>query len=430
MGVVLRTRSLVFLIVALSAAPTTLPSRAAGTNLTPGCSEVVASPNFHSDRLAYCTNLNSDGTALQLTLLATHDGGRSWSHCRAAGLTWGATSFVANPRFSPRFDADHAFFMPTNSGLFRTIDGCATFTLVDSNARNPQLDAPGFYYGSTGSLAPALGPSRTFAALPGPAAARIDLQTGLHQPVAGSPGASTMQFLTPNQSAPVGPVFAVSSEQPDPSQSAVRRVLWRCDADLTCAERLYSFPLNTLPVRFWRLPDSGGRFRLAALATRHDGRATTFISTDGGVTFTAWTSVNTLLEATQRYGKTPRVSVAANSNLPGRVFLRIVGSPNAGLSWAQLAPPGQQLFRSDDGGMHWSRVGFQRGLGQAGTSGNLPWNTNYYGIVPDPAAITLTSDGRLLVPAMRVDLSGRSPDTAGVFCSLDGGRRWSQFCSR
>jgi hypothetical protein len=416
-----------FAVLALPAALLPLPASAASAH--PACHEIAVSPGFAKDRIAFCTQVLNTANGVALAVYKTSNGGRTWVRTPAKRLGWDpAAAFDTQPQMSATYARDHRLVVLTNSGLYATTDDGESFTIVDARMKAADLNTPLVYTGSPGSLAPVLGSSRGFGLAAGLSPARVDLATGAHLPVVGIVGDTTHGFVVPTAASPASPVLAASLDQPDPSKPAAQVSLWTCTDDLVCAEKRYTFPVGVTTSRFWQLPLAGHRSALVAFAD-HAGAFQGYVSTDAGKTFRRWTSLERLVAPAAKYGAPPFVSIASNPALPGRVYARIVGSPK-GATWAKGAPPAEQLFRSDDGGTTWRRVGFQGAWAQRGVRGTLPWNRDAFGLTLDPAAFALGSDGRLLVPAARENDYGMVSGSETVYCSLDGGRSWYPLCPR
>lgn len=415
--------SLVAAFAVQSALLPTFPAAAAAAR--PACREIAVSPAFAKDHSALCSQLITAGT-MALSLYRTRDGGRSWSKVAAKGLAFDATTpFQVQPQFSPRFATDHRVVVTTNTGMYATTDLGDSFALVDARTQSGGLDNPVLYAGAPGTLAPAFGSHPTFSVVAGLQPARVGLGTSIHQPVLGVPG-GTVEFIVPTSAAPSAPVLAMSSEHPDQTSSAVVRVLWGCTDDLTCTERRYAFAPDVIPTRFWRLPLTGHRSSLAVVAG-HKSETQAFLSDDNGMTFRRWSSLEKLIAPVATHGGVEGVNLAYDTALPGRVYARIIGATR--VKWDKTAPPREQVFRSDNGGATWRRVGYQLDIRQAGRRGNLPWNTTAFGYTEDVASFALTPDGRLLVPAAITGASGMVPGSASVYCSLDGGATWRSLCA-
>jgi len=139
-----------------------------------------------------------------------------------------------------------------------------------------------------------------------------------------------------------------------------------------------------------------------------------FRSTDFGRTWSVWTSVTKLLPTGLWNGQ--ELYVNASPSEPHRLFLHLIGG-------ARPTDPDEQLFRSDDNGVSWHRIGFAWGPAQKGRSkSTLPWN-----------ATTVAYEQTVVEPGGRLYLvgehdTGKHTDYSGLYCSRDYGVHWSTTC--
>ena len=138
-------------------------------------------------------------------------------------------------------------------------------------------------------------------------------------------------------------------------------------------------------------------------------------STDYGHTWAHWTSVDRLLP---KYGNSyTEVFINASPDAPHRLFLHLLGGSD------YRTVPDELLYRSDDNGTTWHRIGYAWGPGQhAHSRSTLPWNTVNYGAQP-----TLVEPGGKLYLVAEHD-TGKHVDYAGMYCSRDYGAHWTTAC--
>jgi hypothetical protein len=328
----------------------------------------------------------------------------------------GASGVPLTVTMSPVFAVDKALFATTGSGTFVSKDLGATFAPVDALTKAAVNDNPVAFVGRLTPLPVSDDGPRVLLAYAGTQLpALIDPATGSRRPVIGVPGRGALRFIVPaSPSAPAGAIAVVNDPDADGGDHAA---LYRCDAALTCAEPLFAFPAGN---RFGRdsrlamLPDGS----LLASLDAADGAPMIWRSTDAGKTFETWHSVARLLPSSGAGVVPSTVAFAASARWPRRLYLRIE-TPMPATGWKAGSPPASQVFRSDDAGSTWRRVGYVRAPSQAGPRGNLPWRLG----PGNGRQIQLAPDGRLLA-----DGSADRLDT--TWCSLDGGVRWTAGCPR
>ena len=392
----------------LVAAGLTSPSASAAS--PPACEVVTESPDYRRDRTLLCVHRTSQSTPKVLAV--SRDAGRSWRSPGLGGLArTGPTDIPVSASFSPLFARDRTIFATVSTGTYASTDLGETFTLLDPTIQGgydgnplpvllPQLPLP------TGSNAHSvhLANAARFPSL-------VEVESRMHRPVPGVPGLGARSFLAGRDNTVLALVHEV--------EAPVRQVaLYRCDETLTCAERLFAFPTDLTVYRVQSMPDGSV---VAILRTPSDD-ATVWRSADGGRTFATWDAVDAVLRPANLVTDQPiHLSVTANAALPGRWFLRVETSLKMPGRWPASAPPATQVFRSDDSGRHWRRVAFRRDELQRGSRGNAAWIDTGRG--DNRALLHLTPDGRLLA-------AGTSRTALTLFCSLDGGVRWTVGCSR
>jgi hypothetical protein len=398
----------------------------------PPCETVRVSPGFARDRTLVCV-LRQNSVDPEALAVST-DGGRSWQRPPAVGLVRpdGPAGIKVGTTFSPDFAKDRLLFATTFSGTFVSTDLGRTFTALDALVTDTQRGNPIAYTaGPPAALAPVTGPARRLylAYAAGQTSARVDVALAAHEPVAGTSAGSTLRFIVPAVVTPDRPPLAFGNDV-DPVSGKGAVVAFRCTEELACPEQLFTFPRGHV------LGSSGtadvellndGQTILVTLNDAGTRDTQVWRSTDWGTTFTPWTSVNDVLAPVNRSSAMPpRAAIAFDPAHPRRAYLRVQGNRGAKGAWAANAPPAEQLFRSEDGGRSWRRIGFRLDSFQNGPDGRLPFNTPARG--DRGAEITVAQDGRLLAVGAYDD--GGSVFVTGVFCSLDGGAHWSNGCPR
>lgn len=382
----------------------------------PGCEAIWVSPAYRKDHVLLCTHV-ADSALGHLVLAVSRDGGRSWRTQPMTGLVRPAdyTGIPLSITLSSAFASDNALVATGRSGSFVSTDLGQTFTALDPLTPGGVVDNPvGFL--SDPVLAASGEESRFHIAYASDRlSAIIDVAGRVRTPVAGVPGRGARRFSM----LAGGPIAFVYES--DPAGAEQTLAVYRCNATLTCAERSFAFPsdmtLGQGVGRVQLLPDGSV---LAVLLSETTWRPVMWRSTDAGRTFAVWRPAQRLIDAVDAFPAGLSVSVAANTSIPRRLYLRVEGQ-RPGPVWRKGAPPASQVFRSDDGGTSWRRVAYRRGEGQPGPRGTLPWT--YVGGGDDRAHIQLTPDGRLLA-------AGATDTLRTTFCSLDGGVRWTAGCPR
>lgn len=388
------------------------------------CEAVVASPTFARDRTAACL-YRKDSNSPMLLAMST-DGARSWRTVAMTGLARpeGVPGIDLVVRFSPAYATDRTLLAVTGNGLFLSTDRGETFSLVDGLVSGGGFGNPLVYLADApAATAPVTGTGKhlyvLFAA--GYRSALVDATARWHQPVSAVPDGSTVRFALGARS----PVAFGYTDDPLTQDRVL--AAYRCTADFSCADKLFSFPRGV------QFAGNGGNEQVQALrdgsliVTLIDGARDVHVwrSSDGGATFAVWKPVDAVLAPVNRTSEgAPRVSVMPDTANSKRLFMRVTGGPAHG-KWAKDAPPAEQVFRSDDAGRTWRRLGYQRAVFQPGRRGTLPWNeatADLMGIVP-------TGDSRtLLVAATYTSPGEASQNWTGVYCSRDSGVHWSRTC--
>lgn len=410
-----------------------LPASSAATQpqRLPPCTIKDFAPDLRASSKAFCAHVvesSETGSTIGLAFYVSRDAGYSFERASATGLVvTRADDVIDNLIISPLYESDHTVYVQTRSGLFATTDDGDTFTLVDRLA--------------TGGLAPFVAapsllnpqPHTAFAMVKGEFPALVD--PPLHIPVAASPD-EDRRFLIPPDFAESGEAYVIASHNDSPGKWHAS--IYRCNAVLTCTEKLHSFPQDWSFQGYgagheaWMAPDFRQSRRMYIyLENFKTNQYKAWISRDSGESFKPWASVNKLFWRTNRfkklYGNKVRISVflrlASHSRFPKTIFIYVWQSyeslTNYGEKPLKLRVPRSGVFRSKNHGDTWRWMGA------------LPGNSNY------GYPLSLESDGRLTMlaakrgkPALNEEGKVYFPGYYGLFCSMNEGRSWTRGCPR
>lgn len=411
-------------IAALTVALTVPVGAREAAPITPDCSVLALSPGFDADGSGFCAGWVVVDVAAQRgewRFYVTKDGGRAWARPAASGLAVPEQSRVDQIVVSPLYETDRTVFLHSTEGIWKTTDDGATFSLVNALANPgdgrlaPYVEPVGIPVAQSGE------PHTAFAYANYEMTAKID--PPLHAPVAASPENET-QFLLPRDF-PNGPGFVFTQSTGGDAIGPVVSA-WSCNGQLVCAEELHAFPAGYTLGYAWLGPLDEVYVELRPSPLLFDEPVPRmWRSVDGGQTFEAWDSLDDVLEPLHEQDLfAARVGIASHPKFPGRLFAYVTADPERSAGSVPPAPPGEQIFRSDDGGDSWRRVAWGLGFGQTGLPGTLPWNAHKR---PERHAfIELTGNGRLFVQALQ--FGGESYE--GPFCSISWGRAWARTCRR
>ncbi len=415
------------LAAVFATAPPANPAPAGGPPA--GCILHSFSATFSSDGTAMCLGGEQSGDTATFRIYLTRDGGRAWQQRSADNLVFPPGTMLGHTWVSPNYRTDNTLYVAGSTGLWASTDGGGSFALVS----NQVGDGGSPNYGLTPYTEPDAFPFPLPGAPTGPhtafafasirdddaRSARLDYPAAVPLPVAGSSG-DDERFLVPPRPGNGPAAFALArvaagdpaKRSDDPYQ------IFGCTRDLTCQTPLFQFPVARdylLDAVFAADYATSRTFYLAFQATGAPQRPALWQSTDAGATFRPMAAVTKLLAALPSApGTVVNIGLAADPVVARRLYLHVGYSISP---WRPRLPPAVQLFRSDDRGAHWTRIGYQLGDRQPGIRGSLPW-IGTSGFVVAPGAGKLFATG--------ADASGN----ARLFCSADGGRRWGATCPR
>lgn len=379
------------------------------------CRLVAYSPDFSTDRTMFCAGLDIDivRRTIQTSFFVSKDAGATWARPAADGLVTGTNSRPEQLIVSPLYRTDKALFLHTDEGIWKTTDFGETFVLVDSLA-NP----------GEGRLAPiveTVGGERTvFAFANAELTAKID--PPLHVPVAGAPEPE-LRFVIPPTFAETGEAFVVA-RRPGETPAVI---LFGCNSALACTDELFEFPPRDEFGNLWLGPmtANGRSMFVETLRSARPGVSYPVLwrSLDGGRTFVEWSEPNRVLEPIRGVdGRFARTGLAQDPGDPARLFLRVSYMPATRGRASRTNPPGEQIFRSDDGGTTWRRVAYGLSFKQTGKPGRLPWS---HVNEQSQAHMAFAAEGHLVALGNVFGPDGYK----GPFCSRDFGRHWARACA-
>jgi hypothetical protein len=409
LGLVCATLSISVAAPALAATPAPLP----------GCDRLVLSPGFANDRTAYCAGL--DFAANRFRLYVTHDRARTWTEPTATGLP-PATTRLTDFVISPLFQYDRLLVATFSAGVYYSTDAGANFRPA------PLVNAPVTLVPAAPSLAGA-------DALVGIQAHSVILAVG-NRPEPGASGSVVFDPVLPSVRVVAGTdaidrafvvspdfvhdqkAFAVGATGSAPDSTT--ETLYSCDVAFTCRTKLHSFPARQSVDRIWFAADYATSSTLYATTVDvFTVRPSTYVSTNGGQTFSPIPTIQSAIADVHRAGARPAVVFA-----PGRAGTRTVfARVSAGVSAPN--PPAERLYRTDDGGRRWVLVAYGRLPGAKGPRGSMPYAYGYATSesMPTPTGLLISApDDRLLMTGVWW-ARGRT-----VWCSTDRGRTWSPRC--
>lgn len=366
----------------------------------------------------FCAALHADqpGLPRRLVVSTSTDNGRTWRSVDSQGVAVTDSSVLRQVELASDPAADPTLFLHMNDGLYRSSDGGATFAPADPLAGATSS----FLQLATLPAAPSVPApadavvTRTRFAFAGQTSASAILQPPLRRPVAGSADLD-QQFLVPRPGAGrYGAILLAALRiEPGTTPSRSRPILYACDESLTCAEERYAFPAASRYLGAVLAPDyrtSGVAYLWTEHATTRD--VTVWRTTDGAHTFAPWRDIEVVTRPLDRgkpAGSGWEFSLAVDPERPATLYARTTYPGRKG------GPPSEQLFRSTDGGRRWTRVAH---------AATLPW------AFPSGAAAHPYSRAVVTAPGGRVLAIGAVDGYSGIYCSVDGGRRWSRSCAR
>lgn len=414
--------------VAALTASLTVPAGASGQPLhhVP-CETVAASPAFAVDHVLFCAAATLDASGVDLYRSA--DAGHSWAGPFPVERGKPHNDFADAIFISPGYHSDHTLYVHTyDGGGYVSTDSGATYSPINATSLISNIDATPFLDGEPGVLAHR--PELIVAAAQPNCCDMIYDPTLPARPTPPDPQVRSWFYIIP-------PDYAATHQAVMLSQQLARGTApldsvygharaYGCTVNFVCTTVLHDFaPFRAGDVATgleWNAPtyypSSPDNYVVVS-----SGRGVfdpnipvrVYRSSDYGRTWSLWTSATNLL-APLGWGE--EIFINASPDAPHRLFLHLTGPPPN--------PPGipdEQLYRSDDNGATWHRIGYAWGPEQrARTRSTLPWNTvrfAYGSTIVEPG-------GRLYLVAEHK--TGKHVDYSGLYCSHDYGAHWSTSC--
>jgi hypothetical protein len=401
------------------------------------CTDVAVSPAFASDHTVFCGAPNADASGVDL--YRSTDAGHTWKGPypveRLAGYH---QDDVLGIYVSPAYRTDRTLYVGAASqAAWVSTNGGLTFHRPGPSAL-VGLNTPGLYRLETtiflngtpgGTTPPRAGLLVTQA---GPPAGCCDTVVDpFLPPRTYDPGPQVISrkyivapdYPSTHQSVVLGGQMSIGP-QPVPSLLEGHARAYGCVDQLGCTTLLYDFPplpgdnaegVGWADATYPAGPDNYAVVVSGVWGEPDSGKPRIFRSADYGHTWTLWTSATKLLPT--RTNSYSEFFINASPDTPHRLFLHVIGGSD------RPTDPDYQLYRSDNNGASWHRIGYAWGPEQkALTRSTLPWNYSAEAYRPTVVA----SGGRLYLIAEHD--TGKHTDYLGLYCSRDYGAHWSTSC--
>jgi hypothetical protein len=399
------------LVAPLALVAALLAPRAEAAPVPVTCDHLVVSPTVARDRTVFCVH-----TTKPIAIATSTDLGRTWRRVEPRGFVGSDQQDFNGLIPSPTYARDGLLYLQTADALYASVDGGATLTLADAAGgastalpsitalRRVEPDTPvpgGVLLAQSFQVAPPdllLPPMRTKAV--------------------GAPGlVETILAAPPGDGRYAGAVLAFGRDAATLLAGGlkvlVQDVVYACTPELVCPTARGRFPSGEYVEDIYLSPDYARTGVIHAVTRRGEGRRGLWISRDGGATFEPFRSAQRLVDAVAKAGKQPLVRVVSDPRNPRRMYLRI---------WGRDTPsvPAEQMFRSDDAGQSWRRIGFRRANG-SGPAKEWPYGSGY--ARGDDESMVALPDGRLLA-------IGMAGGVHRLYCSTDDATTWQATCRR
>jgi hypothetical protein len=361
-------------------------------------------------------------------LYRSGDAGHSWVGPFPVERGKPQNDFANGIYLSPAYGNDHTLYVSTFDSVgYVSTDSGAHFTPLSGTESISRVNTTPFLNGEPGVISPR---ADLIVAETQPTCCDMIFDPLLpSRPTAPDPQVRSWSYIVPATYPSTHEAVMLSQQLaigPSPLDSVYGHArAYGCTGDFVCTSLLYDFPP-------FRSGDTGTGIEWDAptyapsspdnYAVITSGRGVfeanpptrVYRSADYGHTWTVWSSVTKLLSA---FGGGEEIFVNASPDAPHRLFLHLTGGANP------ASIPDEQLYRSDDNGVTWRRIGVAWGPQQKARSrSNLPWNAT-----PVAYGTTIVEPGGRLYLVGEHD-TGKHVDHVGLYCSRDYGTHWSASC--
>lgn len=350
-----------------------------------------------------------------LLVARSDDAGSHWAHGTASGVPVSVTTSLSQVLAAADFMSSHAWYLATSdTGVYKSTDGGATWALVDPLARQPSQ------YPSLTPLSISLpvGPPRPALAFASPSlgeSALVDLPGRI--PVAASPDGG-LTFVWASSPGPFQRTLAVATYVDESAPQANHSRVYGCSALLSCTTLFWEAPAGQVLQSVSTDLSFGATGKVALVMQEFANRRLhIYVSKDGGAHFAPLLGIQPALDQLLKMKNAHPVLNAeiAYAATGGRMFARLV------FQFGDGSVPREQIWGSDSAG-RWKRLAYSNFV-RSSKTGSLPWFGSFLSPTYRVANLRINDKGYLLVTA--VDPTGAG--YAGFFCSPDG-LRWSRHC--
>lgn len=401
--------------VAVAALSLVVPVTDAAARAVP-CDTIVVSPTAARDGTVLCVRAAPG----RIVLSASADFGRTWRTVTPAGFLDRDERYFNDLVLSPAYSQDRLLFLQTKDALYASTDAGATLLPVDP---------AGGAYTALPSIT-ALRRVLPVASSPVPNGVLLAqaLQAApphlLHPPsrtqAPGGPGfLETFVASPPGDGAYAGTILALGRDVPTLLTGGVplriQDAVYPCTPSLACPTRRGTFPPGDWVTDIRLSPDFARTGVVHAQTSLGQFAPTLWISRDGGGSFARMPSAQAIVDRASG-GEYATARVASDPRNPRRLYLRVWGRDS-------LESPAEQLFRSDDDGRTWRRLGYWRPPSSKHGRGVRGW--------PGPSGVQglRGHEAFEVLPNGTLLLVGLAENGPQLYCSTDGARSWRVTCS-